>query len=426
MPNTSRHAITDSEIKALRPADTVLYDSIVQGLVLRARRSGSKSFYVYYRDKLTRKMVWVRVTDPALGTHDYGKPGHGVTLQMARALAGPILLAAAAGRNVTAERAAALTAEQVAAARTFGALAAEYLERHAKKHKKSWRGDDRIIRTQLGAIATRPVAELRRRELRELLNVIVDRDAPVYANRVLRCVRKILNYGIDQSWLEANPAARLAEQPEAKREHVLSDAELRTVWQWLDAPPAGADASRVRLWPLLAAWCKLRIVTAQRGEEVVGMKWADLELTRPAGPAGKTWSGPIWTITDTKNGRRQRVPLSRLAVGILAELQRASGDPVYVFGGIRSARDRHNVFAGAGVGAFQLRDFRRTAATNLVKLGTSRFTLKRVLNHVDRDVTAVYDVYGYEPEKRAALDAWAARLQQLVKPIRLVRGRARA
>jgi hypothetical protein len=38
----------------------------------------------------------------------------------------------------------------------------------------------------------------------------------------------------------------------------------------------------------------------------------------------------------------------------------------------------------------------------------------RVLNHVERGVTAVYDRHSYDAEKRAALDAWARRLQAIV------------
>ena len=35
------------------------------------------------------------------------------------------------------------------------------------------------------------------------------------------------------------------------------------------------------------------------------------------------------------------------------------------------------------------------------------------LNHVEPGVTAVYDRYGYDQEKRQALDAWGARLEGL-------------
>ncbi len=47
-------------------------------------------------------------------------------------------------------------------------------------------------------------------------------------------------------------------------------------------------------------------------------------------------------------------------------------------------------------------------------MGVPRVTLKKILNHVDRDITAVYDRYSYDPGKRAALDAWAKRLDAIL------------
>ena len=61
-------------------------------------------------------------------------------------------------------------------------------------------------------------------------------------------------------------------------------------------------------------------------------------------------------------------------------------------------------------------DLRRTAASNIAALGFPRFVVARLLNHAQRDVTgAVYDKYEYMPEKAAALEAWARRLQQIIR-----------
>jgi hypothetical protein len=47
-------------------------------------------------------------------------------------------------------------------------------------------------------------------------------------------------------------------------------------------------------------------------------------------------------------------------------------------------------------------------------MGISRLTVKKILNHAERDVTAIYDRHSYDPEKRSALDAWARRLDAIV------------
>ena len=47
-------------------------------------------------------------------------------------------------------------------------------------------------------------------------------------------------------------------------------------------------------------------------------------------------------------------------------------------------------------------------------MGISRLTVKKILNHAERDVTAVYDRHSYDPEKRAALEAGGRRLEAIV------------
>jgi hypothetical protein len=53
---------------------------------------------------------------------------------------------------------------------------------------------------------------------------ILDRGSPIMANGVLAVVRRMLNYGIRNDWLDANPAS-LIDKPGQKvsRERVLTD-----------------------------------------------------------------------------------------------------------------------------------------------------------------------------------------------------------
>jgi len=62
-------------------------------------------------------------------------------------------------------------------------------------------------------------------------------------------------------------------------------------------------------------------------------------------------------------------------------------------------------------------DFRRTVTTNLAKMGIPPQVADKVLNHVQgtiKGVAAVYNRHGYLDERRAALDAWANRLDQII------------
>jgi integrase len=69
-------------------------------------------------------------------------------------------------------------------------------------------------------------------------------------------------------------------------------------------------------------------------------------------------------------------------------------------------------------------DLRRTAASHMTGMGIPRFTVKKILNHVEREVTAVYDRYFYDTEKREALEAWSKRLQVLVSDLHEVKTEA--
>jgi hypothetical protein len=57
---------------------------------------------------------------------------------------------------------------------------------------------------------------------------------------------------------------------------------------------------------------------------------------------------------------------------------------------------------------------RRTAATGLQSLGISDDVIDRVLNHVLPGVRKAYNRFARNPEKEAALNAWAAHVESVV------------
>jgi len=55
---------------------------------------------------------------------------------------------------------------------------------------------------------------------------------------------------------------------------------------------------------------------------------------------------------------------------------------------------------------FRGHDLRRTVASVMASAGINRLTISKILNHVERTVTAVYDRHSYDAEKTAALAWW--------------------
>ena len=353
----------------------------LRGFGVRVSPGGRKTFIVRYRLAGRRRRV-------SLGVYP------AVSLADARRNAKRVLGDVARGQDPAQRH------EDVRRAGTFKDLSQAYLEKHAQAKKRSWREDRRIIASELlPAWKDTRAAEIHRRDVRELLETIAERPAPIMANRVLALVRKIFNFGIAREIVEFNPCAQL-ERPgkERQRDRVLSDDEIRTLWTKLDGEQ-----------PQMAAAFRLRLVTAQRGAEVFDMRWSDLDLD-------ERW----WTIpgSDTKNGLSHRVPLNDLAVGILSALRgRIREDvpePPYVLIGARGRRQRGEATRRLGLRDFRGHDLRRTAASRMASIGIQRLVLGKVLNHVERGVTAVYDRHAYDAEKRAALDAWSRELGEIL------------
>src|SRR3546814_13584303 len=76
----------------------------------------------------------------------------------------------------------------------------------------------------------RRVQEIARRDIRELIDGIEERGAPVAANRTLAAVRKMFNWAVERDILDASPVAGI--QPpgaETSRARVLSDDEISKI-----------------------------------------------------------------------------------------------------------------------------------------------------------------------------------------------------
>jgi integrase len=169
----------------------------------------------------------------------------------------------------------------------------------------------------------------------------------------------------------------------------------------------------------VCAWFRLRLVTAQRGGELLQMRWQDID------PKSHFWTIPSAFV---KNAHGHRVYLNTTAREILKTVPR-SENVVWVFPrscmgdykhvGRRLAQStRANIVAepmedGKARDRADIRghDLRRTAATLMASGGVPRFVISRILNHSEeKNVTSVYDRYGYDAEKQAAMEFWNRQL----------------
>jgi integrase len=404
--------LTDRSIEALRPkvARYEVWDEARRGFGVRVTPRGVKSFvWVYHFDGRPRRLT--------LGTYPrLSLASAGVRLAEAKDL---LAKGIDPGSRAVAERDADRRAE------TVEELVASYLDRYARARKRSASEDERILRKDvLSRWATRKAKDITRRDIVRLLNEIVDRGAPIQANRTLTILRRMFKFAVGQAILETSPCDQVeAPSAENERNRALEEDEIRLFWRALETASMEPNARRI---------LRLMLVTGQRKGEVMGIHEQEIDYEK------RVWVLPT---SRAKNGREHLIPLSTTALRILSETgpneagylfpSKLTGKPYrgqsldhatrYLFDPrlISKARKKPSRKAAAPPLAgimerFTPHDLRRTVATRMRELGISRGDVKMVLNHVETDVTARYDRYDGLAEKRRALDSWAKRLEQIV------------
>jgi integrase len=390
---------TAAKIKFLEPVpekQVDYFDEDLAGFFVRVSPRGRKSFGVMYRVKGRFRRL-------TIGTYPL------LSLADARAKALEALREAKLGRDPAEEK------QQERTAPTFESVALEYLEKHAKPKKKSWKEDERIInRYLLPEFGNQHAADITRRAVREYLERKAAANAPIMANQIRAIMRKIYNWAISADIVENNPVFLVPAPAKARaRERVLTDDELRRIWEMVEADTKDADAAHRKHRTLTAGMIKLRILTAQRGGEIVALEWSELDMS-----AG--W----WTIPaeKSKNGLSHRVPLSSMALDVICEMKAAAGDTCtkFVFPDFKGdfhvrapQKGLQRIQKATGID-FVGHDFRRTTSSKMTGMGIPRLTVAKILNHAQAGNTKIYDRHSYDAEKRDALELWAKRLAEIV------------
>jgi integrase len=398
---------TDQEREDIADAD-------VRGLQLRVTAQGTKSWAVRY----------TRNTDGRRRRLTFGTfPG--MSLEEARRRAHEELAAIGRGADPAAG------VQERKAAPSFRDVVAEWQSAHAEANRSERvRKDDQSMldRYILPAIGGVKATDIGRRELSKMLNdakAATDgrqgrkkkgrqgRRLTHRPNRVFELVRAIMRWAMEQGILRADPTLGMKRplRKEAPRERELSPAEIAVFWKGLDA---------LAITPGLSIAMKLALVTAQRIGEVTGIAKSELVLDGPA---------PVWVLPHqrSKNNEGNRTPLSPLALRLVREAWVLSGESSWLFPSPKGDRpiDGHAaavaIFRGRdslGLPDFRTHDLRRTAATRMGEMGVNPHTISLILNHVSASKSTitnkVYLKYQFDREKREALTAWGARLEEIV------------
>ena len=389
--------ITTRTVTGLAPGQTVT-DAAIRGFQARRLPSGNVRFTFRY------SLPGSPQREIRLGLHGE------ITADQARDLASDYAHKVRQGHDPVAE-------QKVAAARsenTVNAVLDNYVKRDVKvRGLKSETAIvsmfDRFVRPRLGACS---IYDLKKSDIIAMLEAIEDTGKRFAANACWRVFRAALNWHAnrDDDFHVPRIKARV-KQSESVRDRILTDEEIRDVWQALDRLELGHGVPVA--YP---RFIRSLLLTGQRRSSVAQMHTDEI--------AGDEWLIPA---AKMKSGKPQLV---HITAALRDQLGTGRG---YVF-----SRDG----GATGIGGFVecktaldakvderrladgrkpikerwvLHDLRRTARSIMSRCATPDVA-ERVLGHAIPGIRGVYDHYDYAAEKRAALEGLARHINGVVNP----------
>jgi len=404
-------SLTHRSIDALRPAETPyrVSDQRCIGLAVRVAPSGVKTWDLAYRIRgsgKVRRLSLGRVAD--------------VSLEKARERANELTSAARAGRDLIAEEE---ESRAVAASRlTVEKLIELYVRRRVTGRLQTAKEIESRLRRALAPILPRYADDVRRRDIRELLDAVADQGIEREAEKRRQTVGAMFRWALSQDIVETDATAGLkAYDPGTPRDRVLRVEEIEVLWKWLDSgalPSEPADIMKLEL--LMGARCGE--ISGLCAEEIERGEW--------------TWTLPA---ARSKNKRPRVTPLVGLARQIIeARLSAVQAGPLF-------KAETGTVLTAAHIGHYLLvrrdklpidkfttHDLRRTVATMLAEMGIGLDLVAAVVGHEPggketRTLVRHYVRTDLIERKIHVLRTWDERLQNIVagreasKVVRLLR-----
>jgi integrase len=395
-------ALTTRAIDALQPGPAAyrVPDLKSKGLALRVATSGIKTWDLSFRIKgadRTRRMSLGRFAD--------------VSLEIARARASALASAARVGRDLAAEEEAERMAD--AARITVDSLISLYVRRRVMGRLRTAKEIESRLRRALEPHMKSVATELRRRDVRALLDDVADRGHEREAEKRRQTIGAMFRWALSQDMVDVDPTAGLASFGNGQlKDRVLSLDEIRSLWSWLSQPIQPEAPCTI---------LKLQILLGARCGEIGGMTTGEIDRT-----------GWIWTLpaSRSKNKRARVTPLVGTARQIVRELLPEDAGERNLF-----TTDTGASYSSSNVGSFLLNrrgrlpvskftthDLRRTVATQLVEMQFPLESVAAVIGHSAgggeaRTLVRHYVRTDLLDRKANILGAWDLKLKALLSDL---------
>jgi integrase len=253
------------------------------------------------------------------------------------------------------------------------------------------------------------IADITPEDVEKLIDGVKDRGAVTLACRVHARLHRLFRWAVQRRLITASPMQGMPRpRAEIKRKRVLTDDELRCMW----------NAAGKIGWPMGSA-IQLLVLTCARREEIGALRWIEIDRER---------TRILLEGDRTKNSEDHLIPLSTMARELLDAVPRLAGCP-FVFSttgetpisGWSKVKERIDAMMRAELGEefepWRLHDLRRTAATGLERLGVPLQVTEALLGHTAGSkggIAGIYQLHDYAEEKREAIEKWAQHVAALV------------
>ncbi|STX29966.1 phage-related integrase [Legionella beliardensis] len=284
-----------------------------------------------------------------------------------------------------------------------------YIEKHRAQPQQIWQ----LIKADIiPLLGDKKLETLKTREITQALDKIVDRGAPIHANKVLSTLKQAFNYAVSRGEMMNNPAMSIRSRDigglEKARERYLSLDEIKTLWQFLESEEHDTSIQ-------IRSALKIILLTGVRTGEIRVAKWSEFDF-----------ENSLWTIPaeHTKTNITMRIHLSEMTKKVLLELQEYS-DSDYVITGVdeRSPlsdkampRAVIRIQSRVGIPHWTAHDLRRTFATQLGEaLHIDPVVIEKCLGHKMPKIMATYNKNEMLPQRKEALDRWATFIESILQ-----------
>jgi integrase len=273
--------------------------------------------------------------------------------------------------------------------RDFGTLFGEYIERHAKIHKKTWKTDVGNFKRYLSHWKNKKLNQVDKSDVHKLHTKLGTSIGRYTANRVLELLSTVYNCAMNWGYITENPTVGIKHFYEKSRDRFLQPDEIPRLFKSLENEP-NHD---------IRDYIYISLFTGARKSNVLSMQWNEINFYTK-----------VWRIPETKNGESVSIPLTTEAIKILKDRKKVVGPKsTYVFPS-KTSKTGHlvepktgwaRILKRANISNLRIHDLRRSLGSWQASTGASLSIIGKTLGHKNINTTSIYARLNLDPVRES-------------------------